>query len=106
MPAIPFGASFGDQAPLNGDVFIVVKGHHLIAAPAGRHMVQDNVLMIPATYGIGFKRGVCPYADISDDHVVGAHAKTSPNANAVSWGGLPGDGDVVIPDAKISFNGA
>ena len=42
--AIFLRAGFGDHAPLNCDVFVVVKREHLVGTPTGRHMIQNDVL--------------------------------------------------------------
>ncbi len=106
MPAIPFGTGFGDHAVLDRYIFTMVNRQNLIAAPTGRHMVQDNVFLVPATDCISFNLGICSYADIPDNHVIGTDAKTSSDANAISWCSLSGDGDSVILDIELTFNGA
>ena len=63
----------GNEAPLDGDVFVVVEGDAFIDAPGGGAVIDDDVLAAAAAerVGVGLGEVAEAEAEIADDDVVG-----------------------------------
>ena len=104
MRPVRLGAGFGDHAPLNRDVFIVVQGEHLVAAPTGRHVIQNDVLSVSSADRVTLVVRSDP--EIPNDDIIGVDAEIAFDRDSISRSGLSGDGDVILLDPHISIDRA
>jgi len=98
--------TLGNDAPLQGEVFILVKGDALIGRPAHGAVVNDDVLAETAPQGIPFLLGgiAHPEPEIADNDVVGIDEnRIVAQGDAVAGSRLAGDGDIPFGDLKCRF---
>ena len=98
--------AFRDHAPLHREVLAVVDRHRLVNAPAGRNMVDYEVLLAPATdrIVIDSRCGAHSHPQGADDDLIGINAQGIVfEADAVSGRGLPGNGDERAGDLQGAF---
>ena len=84
--------ALGDQTPLDGDVLRAVDRETFVHAPAGRAVVDDDVLLITAFDGVHpLSSGVSePDAEEAHDHLVGFDVELVVRKTDASAGGRLG----------------
>ena len=95
--------ALANDAPLEGEIAVVVERGTLVGAPTHGTMVDDDVAVMFETIHriVAFLFDVSPHAraDETDNHVVGRHAEGVVfQANAVARSCLSGDGEVAVVD--------
>ena len=95
------GQTFADDAPLQGQVTVVVERATLVGAPAQRTVVDDDVAVrLIGIHGVvAFLHDVGSHtrADKADDDVVGLYIERIVlQADAVARCGLSGDGQIAV----------
>ncbi len=98
--------AFGDEAPLQGKILILVKGDALIGRPAHGTVVDDDLADLPASEGIAFLLRGIPHAEAEnpDDDIVGVDSdRIVAQGNPVARCRLSGNGQVTVFDAQLRF---
>ena len=97
--------TFADEVPLQGHVFYIVKTGGFIHRPRHGTMVDDDVAVgtrkaIQSVVFRGLSVAVSK-AEVANDDIIGRDIRGKiGNANTLAGRGLPGDGDVGLPEYK------
>ncbi len=96
--------AFANEAPLDRGIFIIIKRSDFINSPTEREMIDDDVSIADAGYGIALTLFLVahPNAEVSNDDIISRDDERKIfDTNSIAGSGLTGNGNIAMIDYQF-----